>query len=227
MKTAVEPAVAVVPMPVVNMRPHQESAGSASGPRIQCRRTTPPPTPPARLDLLRLRLVKRLSGLFCGQAPSIPFVPDLLCTSVRAFPSSLEQLIRKPTEHISTSFGSSSEIAFGGYAYLLPLELGGDGGSVNSSPAASAARRRLFHSSHLRCSSARPLARSRLKDRSEIIVNSILVASVGKCFPLPPEISVPPCLLRQLSERHSPLPRRKPSQPHASIPVPASIISGC
>ena len=35
MKTAVETAVAMVPMRVVDMRTRQESPGSASGPRIQ------------------------------------------------------------------------------------------------------------------------------------------------------------------------------------------------
>ena len=90
MKTAVETTVAVVPMPVVNMRPHQKSSGNASRPRIQLRRTPPPPSLPARLDLLRLRLIKRLSGLFRSQTSSIPFVPYLLRTGVRVFPSSLE-----------------------------------------------------------------------------------------------------------------------------------------
>ena len=90
MEPAIETAVAVVAMPMVNMRAYQESAGSASGAHI-CGRPAPPPAPTsARLDLLRLRLCKRLSGLFRSQTSSIPFVPDPLRMSVRAFPSPLE-----------------------------------------------------------------------------------------------------------------------------------------
>ena len=98
MKTAVETTVAVVPMPVVNMRPHQKSSGNASRPRIQGRRVTPPPSPSAGLGMFRLRLGKRFPRLFRSQTPGIPLCPDPLRLSVRAFPSSLEQLIRKPTE---------------------------------------------------------------------------------------------------------------------------------
>ena len=88
MKAAVESAVAV--MVVVNRLPHQESARSASRPGIQGGRTSPPPSPPAGLALLRFRLCKRLSRLFRSQTPSIPLRPDPLRLSVRTFPSSLE-----------------------------------------------------------------------------------------------------------------------------------------
>ena len=101
MKAAIESAVAV--MVVVNRLPHQESARSASRPRVQGGWATPPPSPPAGLGLFRLRLGKRLPGLLSGNPPGIPLRPDPLRMGIRAFPSSPEQLISKPTEHISTS----------------------------------------------------------------------------------------------------------------------------
>ena len=88
MKAAVEPAVAV--MVVVNRLPHQESPRSASRPRIQGRRATSSPSPPAGLGLFRLRFGKRFPCLFRSRPPSIPLHPDPLRLSVRAFPSSLE-----------------------------------------------------------------------------------------------------------------------------------------
>ena len=91
--------------------------------------------------------------------------------------------------------------------YRLPLALTGDegGGSVKSSPAASAAIRRSFQSRHCLWASTRPFARSRLRYLSEIIVKSILVTSVRKMLSAATRM-ISPAMLVPMAMRTSRIP---------------------